>query len=41
MGLDIEPTIHLGARANALEKKGIKTERGNINRKVMELRGLI
>ncbi|MBR5637931.1 MAG: hypothetical protein IKW81_13485, partial [Pseudobutyrivibrio sp.] len=41
LGLEIEPTIHLGARASALEKKGIKTERGNFNRKVMELRGLI
>ena len=41
LGLNAEPTIHLGAKASALEKKGIKTERGNINRKVMELRGLI
>ncbi len=37
LGLDIEPTIHLGAKASALEKKGIKPERGNFNRKVMEL----
>ncbi len=35
------PTIHLGSRANALEKKGIHTERGDYNRKVMEIRGLI
>ncbi len=40
LGLDIPPTIHLGSEANALENKGIKTERGNYNRKVMELRGL-
>ncbi len=34
------PTIHLGSEANALENKGIHTERGDYNRKVMELRGL-
>ena len=27
------PTIHLGASASALERKGIKTEKGDINRK--------
>ena len=31
-GIDREPTIHIGAVANALERKGIQTERGNINR---------
>ena len=40
LGLDILPTIHLGSEANALENKGIHTERGDYNRKVMELRGL-
>lgn len=40
-GLDIEPTIHLGPKASALEKNGIRTERGNINRSVMEMRGLL
>ncbi len=40
LGLDILPTIHLGSKANALENKGIHTERGDYNRKVMELRGL-
>ena len=35
-GLDIIPQIHLGAKASALERKGIPTERGNINRRIME-----
>ena len=30
--IDRKPTIHSGAVANALEHKGIQTERGNINR---------
>lgn len=34
-GIARDPTIHLGARAGALEQKGIKTERGNINREIM------
>jgi hypothetical protein len=33
-GIDREPTIHLGHEAWALEKRGIPTERGNINRKI-------
>ncbi len=41
LGLNIEPTIHLGSKANALEKKGIHTERGDYNRKVIEMRGLL
>lgn len=41
LGIDAPPTIHLGSKANALEKKGIHTERGDYNRKVMEIRGLI
>ncbi len=35
-GIDREPTIHIGAVANALERKGIQTERGNINREIIE-----
>ena len=35
-GIDREPTIHLGAAANALERKGIRTERGDINREIRE-----
>ena len=34
-GIDREPTIHIGAVANALERKGIQTERGNINREII------
>jgi len=33
-GIDQEPTIHLGYEAAALEKKGIRTERGDINRDI-------
>ena len=35
-GIDKEPTIHIGAVANALERKGIQTERGNINREIIK-----
>ena len=35
-GLDIEPTVHLGPKAAALERQGIRTERGDINREVKE-----
>ena len=35
-GIDREPTIHIGAVANALEHKGIQTERGNINREIIK-----
>ncbi len=34
--INIEPTIHIGAVANALERKGIQTERGNINREIVK-----
>jgi len=34
-GLEILPTIHLGATAHALEQKGIHTERGDINRAII------
>jgi hypothetical protein len=33
-GIDQIPTVHLGAAACQMERKGIKTERGNINRAV-------
>jgi hypothetical protein len=33
-GLDILPTVHIGAVANAMEQKGIQTDRGNINREI-------
>ena len=35
-GIDREPTIHIGAVANALERKGIQTDRGNINREIIK-----
>ena len=34
-GIDRDPTIHIGAVANALERKGVQTERGNINREII------
>jgi len=33
-GLDIIPTIHLGMAASQMERKGIRTERGDINREI-------
>ena len=33
-GLDREPMVHMGHKAWALEKKGVKTDRGNYNREV-------
>ena len=35
-GLDIKPTVHIGVAAAALERRGIKTERGNQNRRIKE-----
>ncbi len=35
-GIDREPTIHIGAVANTLERKGIQTKRGNINREIIK-----
>ena len=40
-GLDIIPTIHLGPQATALERKGIRTEKGDRNRDVLEIRDLL
>ena len=34
-GLDTIPQIHLGPKTSALERKGIKTERGDINRDII------
>lgn len=33
-GIDQIPTIHLGPAASQMEKRGIRTERGNINREI-------
>ena len=35
--LELVPTTHLGSEAHNLEKKGIKTQKGDYNRKVKEL----
>ena len=40
-GLDTIPQIHLGPRASALERKGIRTERGDINRDIITQNMLI
>jgi ATP-dependent exoDNAse (exonuclease V) alpha subunit len=37
-GLDIIPTVHLGPAASQMERKGIRTERGNMNREIRRLR---
>ncbi len=36
IGLEQEPTIHLGPIASALERQGIRTEKGNVNRAVIK-----
>lgn len=36
LGLEQEPTRHLGPIASALEWKGIRTEKGDANRAIME-----
>lgn len=36
LGLEQEPTRHLGTIASALERKGIRTEKGDANRAIME-----
>ncbi len=36
LGIDREPTVHLGSAADALERKGVRSDRGNINRGIME-----
>ena len=40
-GLEIKPTIHLGEKATALERKGIRTDKGDYNREVKYLNSLI
>lgn len=41
MGLDIIPTIHEGPHVRAMEAKGIKTDKGNHNRRVKMLNNLL
>ena len=38
---EVIPTIQLGERASALERKGIRTERGNINRAIEKYNAMI
>ena len=40
-GLEEIPTIHLGAGASALEKKGIPTYKGDINREIKKYNALV
>lgn len=40
-GLDQIPTIHLGAATSALENKGFRTEKGDINREIKKQNSLI
>jgi len=35
------PTIHLGVVAHQMEKRGIKTDRGNINREIIVTNNLL
>lgn len=38
---DYLPTIHLGYKASALEKKGIQTDKGNYNREIKKYNSLV
>jgi len=40
-GLEILPTVHLGHVASDMEKKGMETDRGNINRKVEQHNAIV
>ena len=40
-GLDIIPQIHLGEKASAMERAGIKTIRGDINRDIIARNAII
>ena len=40
-GLDIIPQIHLGEKASAMERAGIQTIRGNINRDIIKQNAII
>ncbi len=33
-GIELTPTVHMGKTATALERRGVQTERGDINRKI-------
>ena len=40
-GIKLIPTIHLGASASAMERKGIRTEKGDINREIKKQNELL
>ncbi len=40
-GIDLLPTIHMGAAATAMERRGIQTEVGNMNREIKKINALI
>lgn len=40
-GVRLQPTIHLGTTANQLEQKGVRTERGNTNRRIEKRNSLL
>ena len=40
-GIDLLPTIHMGAAVTAMERRGIKTEIGNMNREIKKINALI
>ena len=40
-GIEEIPSIHMGASASALEKKGIETDKGNINREIKKHNSLV
>lgn len=40
-GIDLLPTIHMGAAVTAMERRGIQTEVGNMNREIKEINALI
>ena len=40
-GLETAPTVHMGAVATAMERQGIRTERGEINRQIMHENSVI
>ena len=40
-GIDLLPTIHMGAAVTAMERRGIQTEVGNMNREIRKINALI
>ena len=40
-GIEEIPTIHLGASSSALERKGVETEKGNINREIKKHNSIV